>query len=90
MIYYSQTKSAFAASSGSCRKVGLVDCEASQCCYYFNSSTTRPPLGTTAAKPQKAAHLGQGLIRLLRGAAVSLGDVTEGEGHVLQREVANK
>lgn len=36
------------------------------------------------------AHLGQGLVCLLRGAAVSLGHVTEGEGHVLQREVANE
>lgn len=47
---------------------------------------------TTNLAPQRetssAAHLGQGLVRLLRGAAVSLGDVTEGEGHVLQREVA--
>jgi len=36
------------------------------------------------------AHPGQGLVRLLRGAAVRLGDITEGEGHVLKGKVAVK
>lgn len=34
------------------------------------------------------SHFGQGLVRLLRGAAVRLSDITEGEGHVLKGKVA--
>lgn len=52
---------------------------------HFTLLTNLAPQRETSS----AAHLGQGLVRLLRGAAVSLGDVTEGEGHVLQREVAS-
>lgn len=47
-----------------------------------------------AAEPKppdhRSSHLGQSLIHLLRGAAVRLGHVAEGEGHVLQGEVAGK
>ena len=41
-------------------------------------------------KEQSSSHLGQGLVRLLWGAAVRLGDIAEGEGHVLKGEVAVK
>lgn len=55
----------------------------------FSSTVPPSPLRERRRETWRAAHLGQGLVRLLRGAAVSLGDVTEGEGHVLQREVAS-
>lgn len=37
---------------------------------------------------QNCPHLGQSLLGLLRGTAVCLSDITEGEGHVLKGEVA--
>lgn len=50
----------------------------------------RQQLSTSQTEEGKRTlpHLGQGLVSLLRGAAVSLSDITKWEGHVLQGEVA--